>query len=277
MYKYFRDIVVSALTCIFFFASAPLWADYRENATELVSEAQMLVGVSVHKNLQNHLRLGLEEEIKLDRNVTRFNRGYTTLNLRYQPIHFIQLSTGYTLKASAYKGSDPKKFLQHRVYADVTFLYPIDGWQFSLRERLQTDIRADSVNLLERPKAMLYLRSRVQVQYTCKTVPLIPYANLEVSNTLNARQLYDYPIHGGQYVNYARVQMGLKYRIRQVVGQSEHVYTHTLNFFYRFQYDYSRVADYSGILDATDFSISVPVNATKEYLHCIGISYELGH
>lgn len=198
-----------------------------------------------------------------------FSKSYTTVSLTYRPLDYLALGGGYTLKLYGDKGwSDPKEFLRHRFFFFLTPQVKINQWKLSLRERLEIDCRADSVNLNEKKNTELALRSRLRVDYTMPDKPLRFHVMTEITNTLNVPTDYlnqyattaDIP-HYGQYISYVRPEVGIRWRLDR---------TNYLHFYYRFDYHYSRD------VNITRKEANVELTHLSSYKHIIGIAYEFG-
>lgn len=211
-----------------------------------------------------------------------FRRSYTTLGLNYAPIPYLRIGTDYTLKLLGNKlkagdgtANPANEFLKHRISVYMTGQYTIDEWKFSLREKLDANIRTDSVNLHEKPQTALYLRHKVQAQYTIPGKPLKVYTYIELWNTLNqpVKYLNTYARVNqdgiatayagktfGQYLSEIRAQAGLSWRVDKC---------NSLNLAYRFTYGYSRD------INITHSKSLIELTHAKSYEHVILFSYDL--
>lgn len=214
-----------------------------------------------------------------------FRRSYTTVGLSYAPVPYLRMGAQYTLKvygnkftASDGSANPANKFLRHRATFYLTGQYSVGDWKFSLRERLDANIRTDSVNLHEKPNTDLILRHKLQAQYSIPGQPLKVYANVELFNTLNApvKYLNTYgtkqyltdgttanPYYGrqfGQYLSEVRAQAGVNWRIDKL---------NTIGFAYRFVYGYSRD------VNITKKNSHIELTNAKSYGHYLILSYDL--
>lgn len=220
-----------------------------------------------------------------------FRRSYTTVGLSYAPLPYLRIGADYTLKVygNKFTASDgtanaANEFLRHRASFYVTGQYTVDNWKFSLREKLDANIRTDSVNLHEKPQTELILRHRLQAQYSVPGKPLKAYASVELWNTLNqpVKYLNTYavknaylkdgssnPYYGqtnpfGQYINEVRAQAGLRWRIDK---------RNTLSLAYRFTYGYSR--DINITKPGKTWANYIELTNAKSYGHFILVTYDL--
>lgn len=212
-----------------------------------------------------------------------FRRSYTTVGLNYAPIEYLHIGADYTLKVygNKIKAEDgttvnpASEYLRHRASVYLTGHYTIDEWKISLRERLDANIRTDSVNTHEKPQAGLVLRHKLQAQYAIPGKPLKAYAFVELWNTLNQPTKYLNTYAGvdkegkatayagksfGQYLSELRAQAGLRWRVDKL---------NTLGLAYRFTYGYSRdvnITHNKGLIELTN---------AKSFGHYILVTYDL--
>ena len=217
-----------------------------------------------------------------------FRRSYTTIGLNYTPIPYLRIGAEYTLKVYGNKLTATKdgttvanpasEYLRHRATFYLTGSYTYGDWKFSLRERLDANIRTDSVNLHEKPKAELLLRHKLQAQYSIPGKPVKVYTYVELWNTLNQPVNYlnaygtgEYlndgttanPYYGkkfGQYLSEVRAQVGVNWRVDKM---------NTLSLAYRFTYGNSRD------IDLTHNKGFIKLSNDKSYGHYIVLSYDL--
>ena len=185
-----------------------------------------------------------------------FRRSYTTVGLNYTPRPPLRIGADYTLKILGNKltttdgttgtANPANEFLRHRAAFYLTGYYTYQDWKFSLREKLDMNIRTDSVNLHEKPQAEFTLRHKLQAQYSFPGKPLKAGAYVELWNTLNQPVKYLNTYAGkdkdgnatayagkpfGQYLSEVRAQIGLSWRIDKC---------NSLALAYRYVYGYSR-------------------------------------
>ena len=236
-----------------FFAILPILVSAQEilsedTTTQQYAEAHIIA--SFVKSFNHGLFLTVEEEIR----TAPAHRSHTTVSLGYSPVKYLSLSAAYVLKLYGDQGwSDVNKFLRHRVNLDVTGQVSFGQWKLSLRERLMMDARADEINLLEKNKVDLVLRSRVQAQYSIPNQPLSLIAKMEVFNTLNAKYF-------GQYINELRPELGLQWKV------DKH---NSLTLAYRYNYVYSRSID---MLDSGNVSLE----HEYKHKHILLLTYKFG-
>ncbi len=274
-----------------------MWADEAvEEQTNVNQEVELRTRIEFDKTWKSKYTLEVDEEVRtiLGSSSTQYDSGYafgqvmqgapmaqstiepyfeksyTTVSFSYKPIDYLSLGCGYTLKLYGNKGwTDPSKFIRHRFFCFVTPQVRLGQWKIALRERLDIDYRSDSVDRAEKQNTELSLRSRLRVDYTLPNKPLRLHLMLEVKNMLNIPTDYlnqcatraGLPQYG-QYVNYMHPELGLRWQIAE---------NHSLNFYYRFSYIYSRDVDINREL----LTAQVEHNAT--YRHIVGITYQFGN
>ena len=212
----------------------------KEDETVRVDFVELRANAEFTKEFRHGLSLSLGEEIRgrvFETDEKAYFRGsYTTLSFGYEPIQYLKLDLGYTLRLLGYKGwDDPNEFVRHRAYLSVIGKYKYGNWRFSFRERLVLNARTDSVNRYEKNPLALELWHRVHVGYYIPGRPVQVFGNVEVTNTLNRPTQYlNYYIedeHFGQYVNGVKCEFGTKWRIDK---------RNWLRLSYRFEYQYHR-------------------------------------
>ena len=256
--------------------------DYSSTQNEDRHAAQLRVEASYGKKWKNGLGLKIEEDLRFDMvsRVTtetstatttalvgpRFSKSYTTLSLSYKHPRFPYLKgdVGYTLKLINKDTLDVREFMRHRVFFGLTGSYRYENWSFSLRERVQTEIRMDDLDqhtatgYYEDNRANWYLRSRIKVTYHAVSKPVKPYLWVELVNTLNVSEYQQK--NGHQFICNVRTQAGVKWRVSRLSS---------LDFFYRFTYGYDRdinITKKKGYIQLTEETL---------YMHTVGVRYNL--
>lgn len=258
-------IAVGLLLC-----ALPIFAwDYESRETVTGNVAQVRFGAEFNKKWHNGLRLGVSEDLRFDVYNSlvgpNFRKSYTTIDFGYKPIEYVKLDAGYTLKLlgadstwSDTKKADPNEWIRHRVFFSVTGSYSFDYAKVYLRERVQLDMRTDSVNLLEQNQYNWCLRSRIGVEGLLPGKPVKPYLWAEVINTLNAPEYQQK--NGHQFISSVRTQAGVKWRVSKLSS---------LDFYYRFTYDYDRD------INITKKKGKIQLTEETTYMHSIGVTYNL--
>lgn len=265
-----RSILIGlcSVLCILYSSSAFAWS-YESEEAVTGHVAQVRFGAEFTKKWRNGLRLGVSEDLRFDAYNSlvgpNFRKSYTTIDFGYRPIEYVKFDLGYTLKLlgpdstwSDSKRADANKWIRHRLYFSVTGSYTFDYAKLYLRERVQLDMRTDSVNLLEKNKFDWCLRSRLGAEALIPGKPVKPYLWVELINTLNVPEYQQR--NGHQFITSVRTQAGVKWRLTRLSS---------LDFFYRFTYGYDRdinITKKKGYIELTEETL---------YMHSIGINYNL--
>ena len=236
--------------------------------TSKIHAAEIRIGAEFTKHFNRpHLTLGVSEEIRsrvFETDASAYFRtSYTTVNFGWHPIDPLKLETGYTLRLFGNKDwSDPNEFLRHRVFFSVVGQWRIGHWKLSLRERLDVNMRTDSVNTNEKNATDLRLRHRLQVDYTFPNKPVKLFASCELKNTLIAPTDYINAAAGantyGQYLSDVRARFGVRWRLTK---------RSSLDFIYRFDYGYERD------INITKAAQKVELTHVYEFAHILSIIY----
>ena len=266
----FAKRIKTILLCGIVLLPMSAWAwSYESEDAVTGNVAQVRFGASFNKKWNNGLRLGVSEDLWFDAYNSLvgpyFRKSYTTLEFGDKPVEYVKLDLGYTLKLlgadstwSASKKADPKEWIRHRAFFSVTGSYTFDYAKIYLRERVQLDMRTDSVNLLERNKYDWFLRSRIGSDFIVPGKPVKPYLWLELVNTLNAPEYQQR--NGHQFITSVRTQAGVRWRVSKLSS---------LDFYYRFTYGYDRdinITKKKGYIELTEETL---------YMHTLGIRYNL--
>lgn len=153
---------------------------------------------------------------------------------------------------------------RHRANINVEGEVKVGDFEFSLRERVQTTFRTDSVNRYEKPNPEAILRSRFVASYKIPFSRWSPYLLFELHNTLNApKAVANYkrePLMTENYITRYRGGVGAKYRIDR---------NNRLDFYYYIDFDRSYNIDYKGNKgDIKGYKLE------RELRHIFGISYK---
>lgn len=196
-------------------------------AEDFESDFRGRISAEVDYKIVSGLHLSVSEEARFDNNFKSFDRLMTSAYLSYKPIKYLKIGAGYTFMSMLDTDEQGNSWdLRHRAYADVTGMYKVSGWKFSLRERYQMTARTGEFNHFQNPAIEHVLRSRAKVSYEFRNVPLEPYAAFEARllfNGINTESLARTnaeasaegyaPKFDQTYFNRYRTQIGLQYTI----------------------------------------------------------------
>lgn len=208
------------------------------------------------------LEAGVEARFKDDMRST--DRIHTFVGATYDINKHIKMGGEYILintYDSEIKGWESHR---HRININAEGEMKVGDFELSLRERIQTTIRTDSVNRYEKCNPEAILRSRLVATYKIPHSRWSPYLLFELHNTLNAPKAVanfktdKYSVDN--YVTRYRGGVGVKYRVDR---------DHRLDFYYYFDFDRSYNIDYKG--NKGDLKGYV---LEREIRHILGISYK---
>ena len=148
----------------------------------------------------------LDEELRLQDNFSKWERGATSLSVSYKALPFLKLGAIYDLMYSQYEKKDKwKQELRQRASLYVSGDVDAGRWNFQLRERYQATFRQSKD--WQSPKQ--YLRSRFKAAYDLPHSAFEPYASVEMYYTLFPAKVAD------EGINRWRYTAGCEYRLNK--------------------------------------------------------------
>ena len=208
------------------------------------------------------LSLEASVQMRLKSDFSTVDRIQSGVGLTYEPIKYFNFGADYFLiNGHDTDGWDKPR---HRVNVNAEGSVKAGRFEFSLRERVQTTFRTDSVNRYEKMNPEMILRSRLSAEYNIRHSRWTPYLLFELHNTLNSPAVVlNYkqdPYSVDNYITRYRAGVGAKFKVTR---------NHRLDFYYYFDYDRSYNIDYKG--NKGDLKSVVQEN---EIRHIFGISYK---
>ncbi|MBQ8367219.1 MAG: DUF2490 domain-containing protein [Alistipes sp.] len=203
-------------------------------------------------------------QLRLNNDLATVDRIQTSVGANYEVNKYFDFGADYVL-INGYE-ADVKAWdkPRHRVNVNVRGKVKVGRVVLSLRERLQTTFRTDSVNRYEKMNPELMLRSRLMAEYSIRHSRWSPYAMFELNNTLNAPKVVDNykkaALRTDNYIARYRLGVGAKFRISRY---------HRLDFYYYFDYDRGYDIDYKGNKGTLKGYVQ-----ENEFRHTFGISYK---
>ena len=203
-------------------------------------------------------------QLRLNNDLGSVDAIHTSVGAEYEVCKYLNLGVDYIL----INGYESDKLVwdrpRHRVNLNLEGSVKIGRVELSLRERLQTTFRTDSVNRFEKSKNAAILRSRLMAEYNIRHSKWTPYILFELHNTLNAPQVVanykSAQYSTDNYITRYRAGLGTKFRISR---------NHRLDFYYYFDYDRNYNIDYKA--NKGDLKGYIQEN---EFRHIFGISYK---
>ncbi|MDL2221220.1 DUF2490 domain-containing protein [Parabacteroides sp. OttesenSCG-928-N08] len=173
--------------------------------TEKEHLAGTSLSVELQKELNRHLRLSLEEEVRLVTNRVGFDRSATSLGLDYSLFNKRFKVGAYYTFLYLYN-NDYRYEARHRYYLNLSFSQPVNRFNFTWRGRLQGTSRNESKGSYKiNPKYVM--RHRLQAEYDIMGSPWKPYLSCEVSSELNNPK--------GNELTKIRYQAGTSWRLNR--------------------------------------------------------------
>ena len=255
MRKFFIAIV-ALLTC------ASLSAQNIIPGVTNSSDVRGRLGGAFEWEIVDDLSLEASLEARLNNNFANVDRLQTGIGLEYEACKYLNIGADYVLINIHEPGAWERP--RHRANLNLESDIKVGRFEFSLRERLQTTFRTDSVNRYEKMNPELILRSRLTAEYNIRNSRWTPYLLFELHNTLNAPAVVlNYkrdPYSIDNYITRYRAGVGAKLKVTR---------NHRLDFYYYFDYDRTYNIDYKG--NKGDLKSVVLEN---ELRHIFGISYK---
>ena len=253
--------IVLALICTSFGAYAQEMLTPTRSTT---NDFRGRVEGAVEWEVVDDLTLEAAVQLRLNNDLGSVDRIQTGVGANYRVNKYFDFGADYIL-INGYE-SDVKSWdkPRHRANVNVRGTVKVGRVELSLRERLQTTFRTDSVNRYEKMNPELVLRSRLMAEYSLRHSRWSPYALFEMNNTLNAPQVVaNYKsevLRTDNYITRYRLGVGAKFRISRY---------HRLDFYYYFDYDRGYNIDYKGNSGALKGYVQ-----ENEFRHTFGISYK---
>lgn len=211
-----------------------------------------------------HLSLSAEVQMRLNNDLSDVDRFHTSAGVKYEVCKHFDIGADYILINIRDNAARVWEKPRHRVNINAEGSVSIGRIDLSLRERLQTTFRTDSVNRFEKANPELILRSRLQAEYNIRHSKWTPYILFEINNTLNAPKVVanykEAQMSRDNYITRYRAGIGTKYRIDR---------NHRLEFYYYFDYNRDFDIDYRG-----NKGTLKGYAEECSYRHIIGISYK---
>lgn len=211
-------------------------------------------------------RLSLEAgvQLRLKDDFSSVDRTQTSFGINYETCKHFDIGADYILINRYDKAASAWEKPRHRVNLNLKVKTDIGRVELSLRERVQTTFRTDSVNRYEKMNPEIILRSRLMATYKIRHSRWAPYLLFELHNTLNAPKVVaNFKVDAYEIDNYVtryRTGVGTKYNITR---------NHRLDFYYYFDYDRTYNIDYK-----RNKGTLKDYKRENEYRHIFGISYK---
>ena len=231
---------------------------------DVVEDIRGRVEGVVELNITKDLALEYGIEARLMDDMRSMDRLHTFMGATYDIGKYVKVGGEYihiNLYDTQTKAWDDRR---HRVNLNVEGNVEFGDVELSLRERVQTTFRTDSVNRYEKCDPEAILRSRLMAVYKIPGTSWSPYILFELHNTLNApKPVANFKTEKFETENYVtryRGGIGAKYRINR---------NNRLDLYYYIDFDRSYNIDYKG----NSGNIRSLV-MERELRHIFGVSYK---
>ena len=149
------------------------------------TQSGVRASVAADWKIRKGLHLTVEEELRMDGVFKSLDRLQTTIGLEYKVSPYVKLGAGYILINPYSAGNLYFKEPRHRFYVDGMVHYNLNGFNFSLRERVQLTHRTGDFNAYQNTPNLVALKTRLGVSYKGWTY-FEPGVFFEVRTQLNA-------------------------------------------------------------------------------------------
>ena len=253
------------LTFVALCFGATLWAQDIPQPTDVnTNDFRARVEGAFEWEVAKNLSVEAGVQLRLKDDFATVDRTQTSVGVNYEVCKHFGIGADYVLINRYDKAQSAWEKPCHRANLNLEGSVKVGRVELSLRERLQTTFRTDSVNRYEKMNPEMILRSRLMAEYNIRHSRWSPYLMFELHNTLNAPKVvanYKRDEYGvDNYITRYRAGVGAKWRITR---------NHRLDFYYYFDYDRTFNIDYKA--NAGTLKGYVREN---EMRHIFGISYK---
>jgi opacity protein-like surface antigen len=178
--------------------------------------------IELKKKFKKGVSVSLEEEYRLRENMQATDKFMTTLDLSWKPVSFLKGGISYTridYNHPANKKHNWENYweLRNRYSVYLTGRYEIGRFELSLREKFQRTYRDSIVSSEFKSNPTDLIRSKFEVTYDVKRLPLKPYFSCEIFYTLN-EPTGDAANPSQKLVTEIRYATGLEYDLTKKLG-----------------------------------------------------------
>lgn len=253
------------LTFVALCFGATLWAQDIPQPTDVnTNDFRARVEGAFEWEVAKNLSVEAGVQLRLKDDLATVDRTQTSVGVNYEVCKHFGIGADYVLINRYDMAQSAWEKPRHRANLNLEGSVKVGRVELSLRERLQTTFRTDSVNRYEKMNPEMILRSRLMAEYNIRHSRWSPYLMFELHNTLNAPKVvanYKRDEYGvDNYITRYRAGVGAKWRITR---------NHRLDFYYYFDYDRTFNIDYKA--NAGTLKGYVREN---EMRHIFGISYK---
>jgi len=146
-------------------------------------DCNAMLGAEVSKKINKSFEIAVSEEIRSKNFLQEVDRLSTGVGVAYNHPQLKDLKVGAGYELLSYFNQNLINENRHRFSAYVQYKYSYGYFDFSLRSRIQSTYRDESIgNYKVNPKNKL--RNRLNVAYNIYGTPYTPYTSFELTNTV---------------------------------------------------------------------------------------------
>ena len=166
---------------------------------KVVRDFRLISEIEIEKSLFNDWKVSFSPVLKLEKNATRIDEVDFDLKVKYSPLKFLSLGTGYRLIMNHRKNGNYEQ--KHRFMGEIGLEYDIQRFELDYRFRYQNiddDFFQAETDML--PENIL--RNRLQIRYDIPKSKLTPYLFTEFYGILEHELPFAYKIKMGSGLRY---------------------------------------------------------------------------
>ena len=199
--------------------------------TEALSQSTQPIfswtAIGIKKRLTKKASVSLSEQIRFNKNSTKFESLYTDFGFSFQPLPFLKLNPRYRFTYTP-------TFNWHRIYLDVVLHRLLKNTPLAIAFRF----RSQYDKTISAPTTKKYLRQKVSFQYKKGKAKITPYAEFELFYRLpeaDGNHFERYRIHlGTHYAFHKKHKINLQYIFQYGIQEKDHFLAHIFNLNYGF-------------------------------------------
>jgi len=174
----------------FYILALAIFSVFPSFAQEDLTDHGLWNSIDLQKKWKNGIAIDFEEEYRMRDDMSKTDKFMSTIDLSYKPYSFIKAGASYCLINYNHPGKKSTNYLEywelrHRYSLYVQGSYDFYRFEISLKERYQSTYRVgvEATDTRANPKDLL--RSKIELDYNVKGLPLTPYVACELQHSLN--------------------------------------------------------------------------------------------
>lgn len=162
--------------------------------------------VNIEKKLGKKFAIELEEELRFNQNISRFDLVHSSLGATYRPIKPLKFALTYRFTT---KHTLTEEYsLRHRLALDAFFRYEVSDFTFTYRNRIISEVKNYLTSNLGKSPAW-HWRNKFTLKYSFKDIS--PYLGAELYYQINDQRS---PILNGSWFKHS-LFAGMDYKIKK--------------------------------------------------------------